>query len=226
MSLTSSSLLCSPMPPRWGMLIPRVRAAVPLCFVQPLTHDHLHGSGNYRHYLANDVAIEDVNNSTGSFSLGNGTVITNYAGPGPLEGSGVHRYAWLLLAQPGQFTPPSGLASSTGPSHWNVSQYVSEANLSLVAASFFTVTAPGNPTGAVVETSAVNTATLQVSSSAASSAASSASSVQSSASSVRPSTASSGASAAPSSSQPASGAGNLAVPFAAILGAAGLIALC
>lgn len=182
--------------------------------------------GNYRHYLANDVEIEDVNSQDGSFSLDNGTVITSYAGPGPLQGSGTHRYAWLLLQQADNFRAPSGLASTTGPSHWNVSQYVSEANLTLVAASFFTVTASGAPTGSVVETSAVNTATLQVSSAAASNSAASSSAQSSSAS--RPSGSSAApSSASPSASAPVSGAGKVVASAAiALLGALGIIALC
>lgn len=206
-------------------------------------------SGNYRHYLANDLEVDRENDQTGAFRLDSGDVVTSYAGPGPLQGSGVHRYAWLLLQQPDQFRAPSGLASPTGPGHWNVSQYVSEANLRLVAASFFTVTAPGNPTGqsrtaspysharctsrlttlcfagAVVETSAVDTATLQVSSAASSAASNSA--AQPATSSARPTGSTNGpSSAAPAASQPASGAGKLVGSVAAALGALGLVALC
>lgn len=46
--------------------------------------------GDYRHYLSNSISGgATMDNLT--FALGNGTVITSYAGPGPLANSGVHR---------------------------------------------------------------------------------------------------------------------------------------
>ena len=95
--------------------------------------------GEYRHYLANDVKI--MNGTDGSLSLSNGTVITYYAGPGPIAGTGAHRYSWLLFQQPESFTPPSNLSTSgVGPSHWDFPAYVAETGLGApVAAQFFTV---------------------------------------------------------------------------------------
>ncbi|SCZ87611.1 BZ3500_MvSof-1268-A1-R1_Chr2-2g05077 [Microbotryum saponariae] len=113
--------------------------------------------GNYRHYLSNGATA--AANGTDQFAVSGGTVITSYAGPGPLTGSGTHRYAWMLLVQGSGFKAPANLSTAgTSPGHWNVSSYVSEAGgLQLVAASFFTVTASGNPTGSVVTTAPATT---------------------------------------------------------------------
>ncbi|KAK9895481.1 PEBP-like protein [Cystobasidium minutum MCA 4210] len=123
--------------------------------------------GEYRHYLANDVQISSVG------MLSNGTVITYYAGPGPLVGTGIHRYAWLLFQQPEAFTAPANLSTSgVAPGHWSVESYVQSSGLGdLVMASFFTVE-NGAPSVSAVSTTAVNTATLFVPSSAGSAAAS------------------------------------------------------
>ncbi|GAA5933521.1 YbhB/YbcL family Raf kinase inhibitor-like protein [Sporobolomyces koalae] len=121
--------------------------------------------GNYRHFLANSETGAAASGNNLTFSPQDGTVITSYAAPGPLAGSGTHRYAWLLFAQPENFSAPSGLSTAgTAPSHWSVSSYVEQTGLQLVAASFFTVQPNGNPTGSVATTEAVNTATLAVSS--------------------------------------------------------------
>ncbi|KAL8279032.1 hypothetical protein RQP46_008490 [Phenoliferia psychrophenolica] len=139
-------------------------------------------AGNYRHYLANSLTGASGSGSNLTFVPSNGTVITNYASPGPIAGTGPHRYAWLLFAQPSTFAAPSNL-STTGvsPSHWNVSSYVSSSHLGdLIAASFFTVE-NGTPTGSVASTAAVNTATLSTASAAASAASSGASSAASAA---------------------------------------------
>ncbi|KDE06204.1 hypothetical protein MVLG_03484 [Microbotryum lychnidis-dioicae p1A1 Lamole] len=113
--------------------------------------------GNYRHYLSNGATA--AANGTDQFAVSGGTVITSYAGPGPLTGSGTHRYAWMLLVQGSDFKAPANLSTAgTSPGHWNVSSYVSEAGgLQLVAASFFTVTASGTPTGSVVTTAPATT---------------------------------------------------------------------
>lgn len=60
--------------------------------------------------------------------------------------NGVHRYAWLLFTQPADFTAPASPAAGAGAGHWNVSSYVEEAGLTLVAASYFTVV-NGAPSG-------------------------------------------------------------------------------
>lgn len=114
--------------------------------------------GNYRHFLANSETGAAAAASSGNltFAPQDGTVITSYAAPGPLSGSGTHRYAWLLFAQPENFSAPEGLSTAgTSPSHWSVKSYVDQTGLQLVAASFFTVQPNGNPTGSVATTQAV-----------------------------------------------------------------------
>uniref|UniRef100_A0A0S1MIG4 PEBP-like protein n=1 Tax=Phakopsora pachyrhizi TaxID=170000 RepID=A0A0S1MIG4_PHAPC len=73
--------------------------------------------GNYRHFLENGVTFGDpTSNGTMSMNPGSGTVVTSYAGPGPLPNEGPHRYAWLLFNQPGDFQAPTGtsMAMSAG----------------------------------------------------------------------------------------------------------------
>ena len=63
------------------------------------------------------------------------------AGPGPIAGTGIHRYAWLLFSQPSNFSAPANLSTAgVSPGHWSVNDYVVNSRLgALVAASFFTV---------------------------------------------------------------------------------------
>jgi len=98
--------------------------------------------GNYRHFLENSATFGDASgNGTMALNVGSGTIVTAYAGPGPLPNEGPHRYAWLLFAQPSTFQAPSNLSSAgTGPGHWYLNAYVSSTKLGdLIAASFFTV---------------------------------------------------------------------------------------
>lgn len=93
--------------------------------------------GDYCHGLWNSAT---VNASTGIVS--GGTSITFYATPGPLQGTGAHRYAWLVFEQPASFSPPAEFANQGGrqPGHWGASAYVEQSHLgNLIAASFFTV---------------------------------------------------------------------------------------
>ncbi|BGP41553.1 hypothetical protein JCM10450v2_005599 [Rhodotorula kratochvilovae] len=173
--------------------------------------------GNYRHFLVNGLTGAAPSSGNLTFEPENGNVVTYYAAPGPIAGTGPHRYAWLMFAQPADFAAPSNLSTAgTAPSHWFVNEYVEETGLQLVAASFFTVS-NGDATGSVASTEAVNTATLSVSS-AASSASSGASSTPA------PSASSSGASPS-SSAGGSSGAASLAVSVGAgLLGLAGVAA--
>jgi phosphatidylethanolamine-binding protein len=98
--------------------------------------------GFYRHYLANGVTTGAASGSDNqTLPVSGGTVITNYAGPGPAAGEGPHRYAWLMFAQPEGFAAPQALSEpNTAAGPWNVTSYVQESDLGdLVAASFFTV---------------------------------------------------------------------------------------
>ncbi|KAA1079620.1 hypothetical protein PGT21_017602 [Puccinia graminis f. sp. tritici] len=98
--------------------------------------------GNYRHFLENGATFGDAGADGGmAMNVGSGTVVTSYAGPGPLLNTGEHRYAWMLFVQPSKFAAPSNLsAAGTAPGHWYVNAYVASSGLGdLVAASFFTV---------------------------------------------------------------------------------------
>lgn len=98
--------------------------------------------GNYRHFLENGATFGDAGTDGGmAMNVGSGTVVTSYAGPGPLLNTGEHRYAWLLFAQPAKFAAPANLsAAGTAPGHWFVNAYVAASGLGdLVAANFFTV---------------------------------------------------------------------------------------
>ncbi|TNY20938.1 phosphatidylethanolamine-binding protein [Rhodotorula diobovata] len=179
--------------------------------------------GNYRHYLANGLTGEAPTSGNLTFTPEGGNVVTNYAAPGPIAGTGPHRYAWLMFAQPGDFTAPSNLSSSgVAPSHWYVENYVEETGLQLVAASFFTVQ-NGEPTGSVASTQPVDTATLSVSS-MASSASSGAMSTGSMTRSASQSGSSSGT--APTASQSAGAGGSngaASLTFSLGAGALGLV---
>lgn len=121
-------------------------------------------AGNYRHYLANGVTAGAPGaNSSITLVSGSGTVVTSYAGPGPIAGTGPHRYAWMLFSQATAFAAPTALASTgVAPGHWNVSTYANVPTLTLIAASFFTVQ-NGTPTGSVAVTSAASTASASAS---------------------------------------------------------------
>ncbi|BGP01504.1 phosphatidylethanolamine-binding protein PEBP [Rhodotorula toruloides] len=168
--------------------------------------------GNYRHFLANGLTGAPGSGANKTFTPEAGTTITNYAAPGPLPGTGPHRYSWLLFEEPANFQAPSNLSTSgVSPSHWYVSSYVQQTGIQLVAASFFTVQ-NGNPTGSVASTAAVNTASLSASSASGSG-------------SAAPSQ-TSGSSSPSGSSNPSSGAAQIAASLGAgFIGLAGLVAL-
>lgn len=161
--------------------------------------------GNYRHFLANNLTGAAPTSGNNSFEPVDGTAVTSYAAPGPLAGTGPHRYAWLLFEQPADFAPPANLSTAgTASGHWYVSSYVQQTGIRLVAASYFIVENSA-PTGSVVSIVPVNTATL-AGASATSSATSSAKGTKTSAAS---SAATSSAASASASAAPASGAGKV-----------------
>ncbi|KAJ8454306.1 hypothetical protein ONZ45_g19358 [Pleurotus djamor] len=74
--------------------------------------------GVTRHWLVNGVTIDGS-----SISNASATAITAYAGPAPPEGTGPHRYAFLLWAQPESFTAPEGLNAPIGVTKFDVNAY-------------------------------------------------------------------------------------------------------
>jgi len=111
----------------------------------------------------------------------------DYVGPGPLEGTGPHRYVVVLVVQEQSFTAPADVTTFGA---YSAQQYLSTSGLGPVVAANYFVVENGASTVAVSSTSAVNTATVVAAagtssqasaSSAASSAASGASSMMGSA---------------------------------------------
>ncbi|GAA5883114.1 hypothetical protein JCM3774_002860 [Rhodotorula dairenensis] len=174
--------------------------------------------GNYRHFLANGLTGEAGSESNLTFVPEGGNTITNFAAPGPIAGTGPHRYAWLMFVQPSDFQAPQNLSTEgTEPGHWYVQSYAQSTGLELVAASFFTVE-NGQPTGSVASTMPVTSVSVAASSTASASASSAHSSGASH-------SGSSSAAAAPSgSSAPSSGATKTAA-FSLGAGVVGLVGL-
>lgn len=75
--------------------------------------------GNYRHYLANGLTGSAGNSNNLTFAPEGGNTITYFAAPGPISGTGPHRYAWLMFVQPENFQAPQNLSTQgVAPSHW------------------------------------------------------------------------------------------------------------
>jgi phosphatidylethanolamine-binding protein (PEBP) family uncharacterized protein len=122
--------------------------------------------GQNLHWLTNGVTLSG--NGTATPDYASATDIRSYAGPGPAEGSGAHRYVLLMYREPAEFTAPEGFAAPINDViPFQVNEYATAAGLELVAANYFTVE-NGVATVSVAETQAVDSATLaQPSSSAA-----------------------------------------------------------
>ncbi|GAA5961822.1 hypothetical protein JCM8115_001431 [Rhodotorula mucilaginosa] len=174
--------------------------------------------GNYRHFLANSLTGEAGSESNLTFVPEGGNVITNFAAPGPISGTGPHRYAWLMFVQPSDFQAPQNLSTEgTAPGHWYVQSYVQSTGLELVAASFFTVEV-GSPTGSVASTMPVTSVSV------ASSSAAGASSTAHSSGASHSGSSSSGAASPSSTGAPSSGA-TKSVAFSLGAGLVGLVGL-
>lgn len=127
--------------------------------------------GVTRHWLVNGVTIADDD-----VVFTDATTITDYAGPGPAEGSGAHRYVVLLYNQPDTFIAPADFQAGAGVAKMSLSTYIQDSGLgSLVGATYFTVE-EGTATVTVSSTAAVQSSTLAVSASGGSSSGSSGSS--------------------------------------------------
>ncbi|KAJ9125989.1 hypothetical protein QFC24_002261 [Naganishia onofrii] len=175
-------------------------------------------SGNQtRHWLANNVAL--TSGEDGAFGLNYTTdPITNYAGPGPAEGSGAHRYVLLFIDQPSTFTAPAYLSQPNTPlGTFNFQNYLSSTGLGpIVAANYITVE-NGVATVTVASTSAVQSSTLVAAAAASTSGASSA--MSSGASSSMGSASHSGSSSATKAASSAGSAASSAVASASVTAA-------
>jgi phosphatidylethanolamine-binding protein (PEBP) family uncharacterized protein len=117
--------------------------------------------GQTRHWLVNGVTLTGSNSSLNA-STDNGVAVTEYAGPAPASGSGVHRYVILLLPQPSTFSPPANLSSANvGVSVFELTDYISTSNLAAPVAGMYFDVEVGTATVTVSPTSPVISSTLK-----------------------------------------------------------------
>jgi len=136
-------------------------------------------AGLNMHWLQNDLAIA----ADGTLSTQSPARVP-YAGPGPADGSGPHRYTVLLYSQPASFAAPAAPAANAGVARLHLADYVKSAGFSdPVGGTYFTVEV-GTSTVSVDATVAVNTATLSVAGSSSAASASATGSGSKSAASV------------------------------------------
>ncbi|WWC85612.1 uncharacterized protein L201_000476 [Kwoniella dendrophila CBS 6074] len=184
-----------------------------------------------RHWLVNGVSLSGSGSSYAVNYTG-ATTITDYAGPGPFEGTGSHRYVVALYEQGSDFAAPSNLSTAGVPlGTWFLPSYVSEAKLGdLLSANYFQVE-NGQATSTAEATTSVDSATLAgaASTTAASGSASSGAvsatsgSASGSAATSKTSGAASGASSAAATTGASSGAGKTGVAAGMIVGAVGVV---
>jgi len=110
-----------------------------------------------RHWLVNNVTM----GAAGALNIPTEGAITQYGGPLPPDGSGPHRYVFLLYDQPSTFAPQGDLAQPGQPiAPFNVNEYAQGSGLgAVVAASYYTVEV-GTATASIPSTAPVITSTL------------------------------------------------------------------
>ncbi|KAH9967841.1 phosphatidylethanolamine-binding protein [Russula dissimulans] len=114
------------------------------------------------HWLVNGVTLGNSSSAEErNVSTTDGTSIIDYAGPAPADGSGPHRYVILLFAQPMKFSAPADLSkANTAVTTVNLTEYVSETNLSQPVAGMYFTVQQGTTNVSVPVTSAVVSSTL------------------------------------------------------------------
>jgi len=113
--------------------------------------------GQTRHWLVNGATVSAGN----TVSLDGATAITEYAGPAPPSGSGVHRYVIMLFVQPAMFVPPTGFNQpNMGVSVFNLEDYVTSANLGTPVAGNYLTVEEGTATFSASPTTAIVSSTL------------------------------------------------------------------
>jgi len=128
-----------------------------LAMVDPGAAGSDSSAGQTRHWLVNGVTAGD----NGALTFPTETTITAYGGPLPPDGSGAHRYVFLLYDQPASFAPTGDLATPGQPiAVFNVNDYAKSSGLGAVVAGSYYSVEIGTATGSVVPTSAVVTSTL------------------------------------------------------------------
>ncbi|KAJ1310854.1 hypothetical protein OPQ81_009372 [Rhizoctonia solani] len=116
-------------------------------------------SGYNLHYLENNLAYGENHDHTVTLNS-TGSPVVAYAAPNPPSGSGPHRYIWLTYTQPDDFSAPSTPAPGSSVALFNLTQYISAANLTgPIAGTYFTVQ-EGAANASVASTTAVDSTTL------------------------------------------------------------------
>jgi len=112
-----------------------------------------------RHWLVNGATLSDEDPHTITFD--SATTITDYAGPGPAEGSGPHRYTLLVYLQPENFTAPANLSTAGTPlSTMLLGPYVTDTGLGALVAANYIQVENGQATVSIPATTAVNPSTV------------------------------------------------------------------
>ncbi|WWC67018.1 uncharacterized protein I206_100925 [Kwoniella pini CBS 10737] len=182
-----------------------------------------------RHWLVNGVSLSgDAAPYTVNYT--GATTITDYAGPGPFEGTGSHRYVIAVYEQGSDFAAPANLSTpGVALGTWFLSSYVTEAKLGdLLTANYFQVE-NGQATSTAEATTSVDSATLAAAASttgasaSASSGAASATSGKASGSSGASATSAAASASGSSGAGAASGAGKTGVAVGMLVGAVGVV---
>jgi phosphatidylethanolamine-binding protein (PEBP) family uncharacterized protein len=119
-------------------------------------------NGYNLHYLENNITPGEKADDTVTLKDSTDGPVIKYAGPGPAAGSGLHRYIWLVYAQPDNFTTPAKPAKGGGVALFNLGEYRTASGLgAAIAGSYFTVE-EGTATVSVLATSSVDPATVSV----------------------------------------------------------------
>lgn len=111
--------------------------------------------------MENYVEVNDESNKDQYDLSKDGKIIQSYAGPGPSEGSGAHRYNFLLLKQPQDFQAPEGLDNENTPmGKMSISDYIDSTNSEIVAINFFYVQNGESTVSNEKPTSTINSASV------------------------------------------------------------------
>jgi len=115
-------------------------------------------NGYTLHWLGNNYKI--LENDDHALKLGNASAVIPYAAPAPAEGTGPHRYTFLVYAEPSGFTAPSTPAANSGVQLFDLAAYVAAAKLGDPSAGNYFTIENGTPTVSVSATTPINNATL------------------------------------------------------------------
>ncbi|KAF8919722.1 hypothetical protein BGZ52_012263, partial [Haplosporangium bisporale] len=89
--------------------------------------------GQWLHWLVVNLTIE----SFGTLSVPKGTTLMPYMSPGPPNGTGKHRYVFLLYEQPSDVNPSKTQNKLKQRQNFKARDFANQARLKLVAANYF-----------------------------------------------------------------------------------------